>query len=62
MDHVDVMMLCCDRLEYTKLTLPNLLKNTFYPDWKLWIADNGSTDGTTEFIQRIIEGAEGEDS
>jgi glycosyltransferase involved in cell wall biosynthesis len=36
-----------------ELTLSSLLKCTRYPDYRLWIADNGSTDGSLEYLQTL---------
>lgn len=50
---VDVLMPCYERVEYTKLTLSNLIEKTHYPNWRLWIVDNGSADGTPGLLQEM---------
>ncbi len=41
-----------NRLEYTKIALYHYLNNTFEPHY-LYLADNGSTDGTREFLEGL---------
>jgi len=48
---VAVLYLTYNRLEYTKLSLKALLENTEYP-FELHIVDNGSTDGTQEWLEQ----------
>lgn len=48
---VAIMTKTYDRLEYTKRMYESLKKSTKYAfDWFVW--DNGSTDGTTEWLQK----------
>lgn len=49
-----VMMVTYNRLALTKQTLDNLLKNTNIP-MELIFVDNGSTDGTVEFLNEFRE-------
>jgi GT2 family glycosyltransferase len=42
-----------NRIYYTKRTLPTLLGNTIYPDLKITIVDNASTDGTREYLEQF---------
>ena len=51
---IPIMMITWDRLEYTKQAIKALLENTIYP-FKLWIWDNGSTDGTVEYLRDIYD-------
>ena len=56
-----IMMVTYNRLELTKQALDCLIKNTLYP-FNLCIVDNGSTDGTIEwlevdFLARVAFGA-----
>lgn len=49
-----IMMVTYNRLELTKQTLGNLFKTTDYPFY-LIIVDNGSTDGTVEYLDKFLE-------
>ena len=40
-----------NRLEYTKRTLPRLIEAT--PEAEIYIVDNGSTDGTQEYLYSL---------
>lgn len=46
---VDILYLTYNRLAYTKVTLPALIENAG-ADFALTIVDNGSTDGTVEYL------------
>jgi len=49
---IELMFLTCNRLHYTKLSLPALLSDPT-EEFSLTIWDNGSTDGTREFLASI---------
>lgn len=49
---IDLLFLTCNRLHYTKLSLPALLSDPT-EEFSLTIWDNGSTDGTKEFLASI---------
>ncbi len=49
---VGIIYLTYNRLYYTKKTLPALLNSSKYP-FKVRIVDNGSTDGTVEFLKGL---------
>lgn len=49
---IDLIYIAYNRLPYTKITLPALLKDPT-EEFSLTIWDNGSTDGTREFISSI---------
>lgn len=49
---IDILYITFDRLEYTRKTLPAMIKNAGM-DFKLTIFDNGSTDGTVEYLKFI---------
>jgi O-antigen biosynthesis protein len=51
-DKVVVMMVTYNRLELTKQTIDALLPSTKYP-FDLVIVDNGSKDGTVEYLQQL---------
>jgi GT2 family glycosyltransferase len=48
---VTVIVLTWNGIDYTKRCLDTLRANTTYPDYRLIVADNGSTDGTVEYLQ-----------
>lgn len=49
-DTISIMMITYNRLELTKITISNLINKT--PEqYNLIIVDNGSTDGTVEYLQ-----------
>lgn len=47
-----IIMLTCNQLAYTVQALNSLKKNTTYP-YELIIVDNGSTDGTVEYVENL---------
>jgi len=49
---ISVMMLSYNGLEYLKKTIPPILKLD-YPNYEFIIVDNGSTDGSVEFIKKF---------
>lgn len=49
---IPIMMITWNRLEYTKQAINAILENTKHP-FTLWIWDNGSTDGTVEYLKSI---------
>lgn len=48
---VDIILLTCNREGYVRKALQELAK-TDYPNYRLFIADNGSTDSTWEEVQK----------
>jgi GT2 family glycosyltransferase len=50
---IDILYITYNRLEYTRKTLPALIRNAGV-DFKLTIFDNGSTDGTVEYLKLHI--------
>lgn len=53
---VDLLYLACNRLEFTQETFAALLANTGWPYiHELFIYDDGSTDGTREWLQKNAE-------
>lgn len=53
---ISIMMVCYNRLELTKKTIENLISTTFGIDYNLIIIDNGSTDGTVEYLECLTGG------
>jgi hypothetical protein len=54
---IDVIYPVHNRLFYTQMTFPRLLHECdLYKDCTLWIFDDDSQDGSSEFIQYLIEG------
>lgn len=49
---IELLFLTCNRLHYTKLSLPALLSDPT-EEFSLTIWDNGSTDGTKEFLSSV---------
>jgi GT2 family glycosyltransferase/Tfp pilus assembly protein PilF len=51
-DLASIIILCCNELEYTRQCLDSVLKYTRHP-YELILVDNGSTDGTREYLQEV---------
>ena len=49
---VNIIFITFNRLYYTKITLPKLLACN-YKNYRVTIVDNGSTDGTTEYLKSL---------
>ncbi len=54
---ISVVILSHNKIDYTRTCIHSLLK-TDYPDWELVIVDNGSTDGTAEWLKEFKKEAE----
>ena len=54
---VTVLVLAWNGLDVTKKCLDSLLRETKHPDFKVMLVDNGSTDGTPEYV-RSLDGVE----
>ncbi len=50
---VSIIVLSFDNLPYNKLCLGSILANTEYPNYEVIFVDNGSTDGTVEWLQEM---------
>ena len=48
-----VVVVTIDNLAFTKLCLASLLANTEYPNLEILVVDNGSADGTPEFLRNL---------
>src|SRR2546428_521183 len=49
---VSILIPCCGMLEYTKLLVPSILKNT-RPPYELLFIDIGSLDGTADYLAGV---------
>jgi GT2 family glycosyltransferase/glycosyltransferase involved in cell wall biosynthesis len=52
---VSVIVLTYNGLEYTKACLQSLDRHSDYPAWELIVVDNGSSDGTQEYLRAYAE-------
>src|SRR5665647_279043 len=50
---VTVIVLTWNCLEVTQNFLRTLLENTTHPDFEVLVVDNGSTDGTPEWVSSV---------
>ena len=50
-----IIILSWNKLRFTKRCLKFLEKNTNYPNWEVIIVDNGSEDGTPDFLKELSE-------
>jgi GT2 family glycosyltransferase len=48
---ISIIVITYNKLEYTRMCLDSIFKNTEYPRYDLIIVDNASTDGTVELIE-----------
>jgi GT2 family glycosyltransferase/predicted Zn-dependent protease len=53
---VSVIILCCNELAYTRLCLESVLRHTRAP-YELILVDNGSSDGTCEYLEEVQQQA-----
>jgi len=51
---VDLVFVCWNRLDYTRLSLESILSDPT-EEFQLTIWDNGSTDGTVEYLRREVD-------
>jgi GT2 family glycosyltransferase len=52
---ISIVILTHDNLTFTKLCLESVVANTEYDDYELVIVDNGSTDGTPDYLREVAE-------
>lgn len=48
-----IVIVTCNRLDFTQKTLESILANTDYPNYEIIILDNRSVDGTVEYLESI---------
>jgi GT2 family glycosyltransferase len=53
---VSIVMPCCGQLEYTRLSVPRLIRHSRQP-FELIFVDEGSLDGTTDYLAGVAAGA-----
>lgn len=51
-EFTNIGLVTFNRLEYTKQSIESILKTT-QSKWKLTVVDNGSTDGTVEYLRKL---------
>jgi GT2 family glycosyltransferase len=49
-----VVLVTYNGLVFTRLCLESLLANTDYPDYEVIVVDNGSTDGTVDYLRALV--------
>jgi GT2 family glycosyltransferase len=52
--HVSIVVVTYNNLVYTRLCLESIIQNTDYPNYEIVVVDNGSHDGTSDYL-RFIE-------
>ena len=50
---VSIVMTAHDNLLFTRMSIETVLACTEYPDYELIVVDNGSTDGTPEYLRAV---------
>ena len=50
---VSIVMTCHDNLLFTRMCIESVLACTEYPNYELVVVDNGSTDGTREYLAAL---------
>ena len=51
--NLSIVLLCFNKLEYTRQCIDSVLKNTINDSYELIVVNNGSTDGTYEYLNEI---------
>ncbi|MDR4508971.1 MAG: glycosyltransferase [Candidatus Brocadiaceae bacterium] len=51
---VSIIILTCNALEYTRMCIKSIQNHTIHP-YEIIFVDNGSTDGTIDFLEKIID-------
>jgi GT2 family glycosyltransferase len=50
---ISIIIVTYNQLAYTQLCVESILRNTSYPNYEIIIVDNGSTDGSLEYLQSM---------
>jgi GT2 family glycosyltransferase len=50
-----VVLVTWNRLPFLQRAVASLLRTTWFPDWELVVWDNGSTDGTREWLAELAD-------
>jgi len=50
-----IVIVTFNNLVYTKLCLESLLAHTDYPGYEIIVVDNGSTDGTADYLRQLVQ-------
>jgi GT2 family glycosyltransferase len=53
--HVSIIVVSYNALPFTRLSLESILESTDYPGYELIVVDNGSTDGSPEYLQELAD-------
>lgn len=48
-----IVIVTCNRLDFTRQTIESVLHHTTYPDYEVIVLDNGSSDGTPDYLRSI---------
>ena len=48
-----IVIVTCNRREFTQKTLESIFANTDYPNYEVIILDNGSSDGTVAYLEKL---------
>lgn len=51
--NLSIVLLCFNKLEYTRQCIDSVLKNTINDSYELIVVNNGSTDGTYDYLNKI---------
>lgn len=51
--HCDIIIPTYNNIDYTKRCIDSILRNTRFPNFNIIVVDNGSTDGTVEYIRSL---------
>lgn len=52
---IDIIILTYNNLKLNRLCIDSILKKTAYPNYKIIIVDNLSTDGTREYLKQLAD-------
>src|SRR5687768_7399533 len=52
---VSIVVVTFDNLVFTRMCLESVLANTEQPTYELIVVDNGSTDGTVQYLRALAE-------